>query len=556
MPTLASNPTTTDLTNGTNPLLHAVRPATPLLTLTHRDVCILRDMFNPSTDVAPVRTILRLAEQHNHGDFPGSFSYYCPPTVTPTQEPQDPQDSPIQARLPFGLNPETHPDITRLYNQATALLAEYPPTTTLHDQMRTQYFRALYIMGGDQPPAWLRDHIQSTPLHPAIDALLYIDSLATYITDMSLLVMEHPHESQTDPTRIAYTQSVQKGERELYTVTSISKYIKRHCPDMPDHELRDFCAKQVLDESAYAMITNSDEMIISVRNGPKSCMSDAFRDLDEHPYAVYAPQFGWSMAVRYGEGKAIHGRCLCLEHDGCKLFIRSYKHAEGGGYSYDDPKLEAWLYTQGYTKEDCWPDGAELKLIYQNGRVVMPYIDKSGSVRISGDRAFIDDDGDEASNTDGYLHQDNDDYTDCDDCGESTENDDLTAVYGGNNVCSCCLNNEYVECETRYGAEHVHVDSATWVEWNGTYYYTDDIDRCFHDLVCTEDEGYTHVDNAWQCEESRIWYSSDIDYVQIGDAFYHPDHAPEIDEEEEATQEEVEVTTVPTVTQEEPALTT
>ena len=543
MPTLASNPTTAiDLTNGTNPLTTAIVHRIT----NHRDVCVLRDLYNPIADEESINTILRIADQDHYAEFTGAFSYYCPPTATPThtQDPA-PQDAPIQPRLPFGLNPETHPHTTRLYNQATALLL----STASFSDTRVQYLRAVYIMEDTQNPNWwLRDRLGSTNLHPAIDDLLRTESLATYIKDIVLLAFECPHISTTDSTRIAYTQSAQKGERYTTTVTSISKYIKRHCPDVPDHELRDFCAKHMLDDGAYEMITNSDEMIISVRKGPKSCMSDAFRDLDEHPYAVYAPQFGWSMAVRYsGEGKAIHGRCLCLNHDGEKLFVRSYKHAEGGGYSYDDPKLEAWLATQGYEKHDCWPDGAELKLIYQNGRVVMPYIDKNGSVEINGDRAFIDENGWEASNTDGYLHQDDDDdYSDCDDCGERTENDDMTTVCGGNVICSCCLQNAYVWCEARYGAEYTHYEWTTYVEWNDTHYYTDDIDRYFHDLVHTEDIGYTHVDNAWKCEESLVWYSSDTDYVQIGDAFYHPDHAPDKDEEEE-------VTTAP---QEEPVLTT
>ena len=550
MPTLASNPTTTiDLTNGTNPLLDLFVNRPTNYTLNHRDVCVLRDLFNPATGESRYNTIRRISEQDRYAEFTDAFSYYCPPTVTPThtQDPA-PQDAPIQPRLPFGLNPETHPHITRVYNQATALLN----TTASYSDVHTQYKRVMLIMEDIQNPYnWLRDRLGSTALHPAIVDLLRTDSLVTYIKDIVLLAFERPHVSTTDSTRIAYTQSVQKGERDVTTVTSISKYIKRHCPDMPDHELRDFCAKHMLDDGAYEMITNSDEMIISVRNGPKSCMSDAFRHLDEHPYAVYAPQFGWSMAVRYsGADKAIHGRCLCLNHDGEKLFVRSYKHAEGGGYSYDDPKLEAWLATQGYEKHDYWPDGAELKLIYQNGRVVMPYIDKSASVRISGDRAFIDEDGWEASNTDGYLHQDDDDYSDCDDCGERTYNDDMTTVYGGNCVCSSCLHDSYVWGETRYGEEYMHHDETTYVEWNDTHYYTDHIDCCFNDLVHTEDIGYTHVDNAWQCEESQTWYSSETDYVQIGDAFYHPDHAPQVDEEEEVT---TEVTTAP---QEEPVLTT
>lgn len=551
MPTLASNPPTTiDLTNGTNPLLNvfANRPTT--YTLNHRDVCVLRDMFNPSTGASTYNAILRIAEQDRYAEFTGAFSYYCPPTVTPTVTPthtQEPQDAPLQPRLPFGLNPETHPHTTRAYNQATALLN----TTASYSDVHTQYLRVIYIMGDEQTPDnWLGDRLGDYKLHPAIDDLLRTDSLATYIKDIVLLAFERPHVSTTDSTRIAYTQSVQKGGRDVTTVTSISKYIKRHCPDMPDHELRDFCATHMLDDGAYAMITNSDEMIISVRNGPKSCMSDAFRHLDEHPYAVYAPRFGWSLAVRYGEGKAIHGRCLCLNHGDDKLFVRSYKHAEGGGYSYDDPKLEAWLATQGYEKADCWPDGAELKLIYQNGRVVMPYIDKDAKVEVNGDRVFINDNGYKANSTDGYLHQDDDDYSDCESCGETTENDDLTTVYGGSVVCSCCLNNEYVWGETRYGAEYMHYDETTYVGWNDTHYHTDEIDRCFHDLVNTEDIGYTHVDNAWQCEESQTWYSSETDYVQIGDAFYHPDNAPQVDEEEEVT---TEVTTAP---QEEPVLAT
>jgi hypothetical protein len=42
-------------------------------------------------------------------------------------------------------------------------------------------------------------------------------------------------------------------------------------------------------------------------------------------------------------------------------------------------------------------------------------------------------------------------------------------------------------------------------------------------------------DNCWCCSESGNYYTNDEDYVEIDGDLYHPDHAPEVDDEDAET---------------------
>ena len=474
----------------------------------HKDICIIRNL-------ATFPTVLRLMEPLHYAEFTGSFSYYNPPPPPPV-------------RLPFGLTHD-HP--------FTSLWLDPHPTVSY-----TPFSWSVYktrSMAERHDINWFLERNYTFPIHQAIDDMFGNVELGSYVSAQStmLIALERPHASESDHTRIAYTQSMQKGEREVYTVTSLSKYIKRHAPDMPDHKLRDFCARYLIDSAHYEMLDTTEAMISAVLNGPRSCMADEFNHLPQHPYAVYAPQFGWSLAVRYSDSTKCHidGRCLCLKHDGEKLFVRSFKRPDGGGYSHDDPQLEAWLATQGYEKWQQYPDGAKLLRIEdRSGDVIMPYIDGDGSVSFNGDHMEIDDDGMRADNTNGYLDAN---QRSCDRCGDYTDDDDLTGTYDEGSVCSSCLDNYYTYAETRQGTEYVRYDETIHIEHNDTYYYDSHIDH-FDDIVETNDIGYTHIDNAWLCCATDNWYSNDVEALIVRDCMYHPDSAPEDDDQEEEQDEQ------------------
>ena len=85
--------------------------------------------------------------------------------------------------------------------------------------------------------------------------------------------------------------------------------------------------------------------------------------------------------------------------------------------------------------------------------------------------------------------------------------------------------NEIVELNN---GEYAPLDEA--VEVNGDWYHIED------ERICrTEDtdEFLLVNDGCWQCEESGNWYSDSIDFVEVDGNKYHPDNAPETDDEDE-----------------------
>ena len=193
----------------------------------------------------------------------------------------------------------------------------------------------------------------------------------------------------------------------------------------------------------------------------------------------------------------------------------------------------------------------------------MPYID-GGTQRVedNGETFRIDDSGDfDASNTSGMINSH--EYT-CDDCGNGFNDGDgyWTGIHEEHHVCQECRDDNYTYCYSRRGnqyyihsddvievngeyyhvdylddngivelanGEHEERDNAVYIESEDAYYHCDDDDICY-----TEDTNeYDLKDNCWQCEESGNWYTDDTDYVEVDGDKYHPDHAPETDDEDE-----------------------
>ena len=43
--------------------------------------------------------------------------------------------------------------------------------------------------------------------------------------------------------------------------------------------------------------------------------------------------------------------------------------------------------------------------------------------------------------------------------------------------------------------------------------------------------GFVHESDTWQCHATDNWYTTNIEPVIIDDERYHPDHAPETEDE-------------------------
>ena len=431
---------------------------------------------------------------------------------------------------------------------------------------------------------WFNQQRTRHQLHPAVYLMMTDHMYRAY--DWQQLLLEWPHKSITDPNRIAYTRdeksAMHGGDSDIKAqVTTIGKYLTRHFPDAPSNLIRDIAA-QFTYGGTTVITKDMDVMVHAVINGPRSCMSPSFDLLcddrkERHPYAVYDPDLGWSMAVRTDTDGMVLGRCLVHENeDGDKGFVRSYKRERDyASHSGADESIEAYLKGLGYAKWSGWPDHAHvMRYPLRRGGFLMPYIDGNCQHVIEGDDTFqiSSYDGYDACNTNGALNHH--EYT-CEDCGAGFDDGDggWTGIHDDNHVCQSCLDSDYTYAYSRRGNEH-YIRNSDVIEVHGTYYDTnwlgdnnivelhdgeyEDLDNAVYvesedayysdgdDDICYAEDSNQHElkDNCWQCTESGNWYTDDVDNVEIDGDLYHPAHAPEVDDEEDETAVEAEPTLI------------
>ena len=410
---------------------------------------------------------------------------------------------------------------------------------------------------------WFRNSFQTYRLHPAIERVI-VFGLHRPI-DWQQLLLEWPHRAETDPNRIAYTQNEAKGMTNKHTVTTIGKYLTRHF-NMPDHEIRDIVALYV-SAGDMSIRTTVEEIVDAAINGPRSCMSNTFNircddGVHRHPYHVYDPSLGWSVAVRVNAGR-IDGRALVYKSGDARWFVRSYKRCLEGGYSHADEMLESWLKAQGIEKASDW-DGVLVKAYSVSGGYLMPYID--GGIQRADEyergTLMITEDGDrECDSTSGMTSDTNREQ--CEDCGDYMDEDDsywvgrwedhriccsccdadYTRVYGRNrnqyyihNDAAVYVGDDYYDVEylsdndivELVDGEFAHIDDAVYIESCDGYYDCNDRAICYAE----DTERYELVEDCWQCEHTKNWYTDNTDYVEVCGEKFHPDNAPEINEDQ------------------------
>ena len=412
---------------------------------------------------------------------------------------------------------------------------------------------------------WIIREFDKYPVHPVIHAAIKL----VRPKDWHQLLLEHPHMSEGDRTRIAYTQNEAKGQKNIQTVTSVGKYLTRHF-DLPDHTIRDLVARHG-SASTYKFVHTTAEMIYHLHKGPGSCMvwredrgircSDG---VSRHPYEVYDPKHGWHMAVRV-EGDETVGRALCMTSpkDSKKYYVRTYaRPSNNGGYSETDNGMENWLTEQGYHKLNYWRDGERLAYHETSDNFLAPYLDggeKRVTIDLGNKCVVIDSEGEYiCDQTGGCPTDDNGDYFDCEDCGDRTSDDDGYWIGRGEDtrVCESCLNNDYTYVYGRRGSQYyVHNDNVVYVdsqsesydvdylddneivelnngdfvpldeavEINGDWYHIED------ERICrTEDtDEFLMQEDCWQCAESGNWYTDDCDkFTEYEGERYHDDYIP------------------------------
>jgi len=416
---------------------------------------------------------------------------------------------------------------------------------------------------------WIIREFDKYPVHGVIRAAIKL----ARPRDWHQLLLEHPHESQGDRSKIAYTQNEAKGQKDIQTVTSVGKYLTRHF-DLPDHTIRDLVSRYG-SAARFQFVHTTAEMIYHLHRGPASCMvwsndrgvkcSDG---VTRHPYEAYDPKFGWHMAVRI-EGDDTMGRALCMTQpiDGKKYFVRSYlRPANATSYSQTDDGMDTWLREQGYRKENYWEDGERLAYHEANDHFLAPYLDggeKNVTIDAGAKALVIDSDGEyTCDQTGGYpTAMDNDDDNfDCDDCGDRTSNDDGYWVgrQEDTRVCNSCCDNNYTFVYGRRGHQYyVHEDNVVYVDSNSEHYDMDYLGD--NNIVELENGDYEEMENAvevngdwyhlddericrtedtdefllvddgcWQCAESGNWYTDDCEeWTEHEGQRYHDNYIPQ-----------------------------
>jgi hypothetical protein len=454
------------------------------------------------------------------------------------------------------------------------------------------------------PRKWHLDIQNRYLLHPLIGRILFNDFVRPH--NWQQLLLEWPHVSDDDEMMIAYTRDEKAGLDFIYngsrrqTKTSIGKYLSRHWPHVPDHVRRDWAGR--MSASKYEIWETMEGIISGVELGPQSCMKSSYGSIpfkshnrealveyragtlphssvpwSRHPYIVYAPRYGWRMAVRIDAGKPdiVMGRCLINVTD--NSYVRSYKRGESDtDYSHTDEKLEAWLEGEGYSHSSGWGGHKLDRCEHPSGDgLMLPYLDgREQRAEVVHDSLCIAPHGQlDGSNTNGLGGVEHESIGTCDRCNSEVYEDDDERLWVGADedvlVCGCCADrytNVLGRCESsRTGRRSyfvrdmnvVHVDGidydednlphyirtlhddtlchenfCVYLEEEGAHYLTDDTDIVAVDddwylkdsdtvTYCADGE-YRLRDECWQDAESDKWYSNDVDAVEIEDKKYHP----------------------------------
>lgn len=181
------------------------------------------------------------------------------------------------------------------------------------------------------------------------------------------------HVSTNNPKLVAFTETEEKGRRDIQTAMKAGKYIKRFYPGTPDEVIAYFSAMMGVQaddgkqESLIKFAKTPKEIENVYLNGPKSCMSGPPNSYASsiHPVRAYA---GPDLAIGYVENS--HGKPMsrCVVWPDRKIHSRIY--GDGGAW---DALLRAQLQKAEYKYGDIV--GARLTAIPDRDGYVCPHID-------------------------------------------------------------------------------------------------------------------------------------------------------------------------------------
>ena len=369
------------------------------------------------------------------------------------------------------------------------------------------------------------------------------------ITSISYLFWLHRvHVSLMNPLQIAHYPTLKHLRDGREVVTKLGKYLTtfKDFIGLSEADVKDIVEKynaivasRTGWEVKYIESDDADGFVRIYRDcRAGSCMkgTDAVR--------VYAHD---KSVIRLAYIQSLAGEILarCIVREDFKQYVRIYPDANG---STEGKYLQQYLKANGYTHGNL--DGCLLELIAHEDDddiFVAPYIDagvegngSEGSAQ-DGERVTIDGKEYIEITTNGELTltmtngwtddvEDDEDMSECEDCGDMEHNDDMTSTHGGDYICRhCCDNNYSYAWIDNNNQDYVHHDHVIFV---GDEAYHVDVDFSAFDIYYCEDSGeYYHIDDLVMTLRGFIHsdFATSIDHEDAdGNAYAHTDDAHEL----------------------------
>lgn len=337
------------------------------------------------------------------------------------------------------------------------------------------------------------------------------------------------HVSEDDNTKIAYTESPEKGRKDIQTRTTIGRYFKKYNPDMTDAEVKALAEefKRKYGDAEVQFGESQEAFIRAVNEGPsESCMQGMSFNGHIHPAAVYAS--GDMMAAWVEEESRIVARTII--NKGKKHFSRVYG---------DEDKLKPALEKLGYEQAKLALEGCRiLRIDNENGNgYILPYIDAGtgsggGAIRyktydpehfiLVSSEGWCTSAGNDNDGVSEAQDEFDEDSRTCDRCGDEDHYENMSySEYHEVDICEYCARNHYeyaVVKHNRYGdfvKYLIRESECTWVECLNEFV----LDDVINEIGIVEDvysEEWIKEDEAVQCVVADDWCSED-DVTECGE---------------------------------------
>jgi hypothetical protein len=348
-----------------------------------------------------------------------------------------------------------------------------------------------------------------------------------------LFFLHRTHVSLMNPLQIAHYPTLKHLRDGREVVTKLGKYLTtfKDFIGLSEADVKDIVEKYnaiVASRTGWEVKfieSNNPEGFVRIYRDASagSCMKgmDAVR--------VYAHE---KSVIRLAYIQSLAGEILarCIVREDLKQYVRIYPDANG---STEGKYLQQYLKANGYTHGNL--DGCLLQMIEHEDEddiFVAPYIDAgvqgNGSEGSAQSGELVDIDGKtyieinthgdlSLTMTNGYTDdvEDDEDMSECDDCGDTEHNDDMTYTFHDHHVCRHCCDHNYIYAWVGVNnQEYVHEDQVIFV---GDEAYHQETDLSAHDI--------------YECEQSGDLYHID-DLVMTLRGFIHVDFTDYIDHED------------------------